>query len=519
MERIDFNIYGQFIKITSDNYYKLISILTGFFYRLTTHKLVKVKRGKQSIIKTEIDQMFFIEEHQHPELSKSMECIRVPRSLEKELITYITHRLKSLGLNPDIINIIHHESVKGIAIDIEFNPNIILRDYQEEYVKGIINSPTNNVLVDLYTGMGKTVIAMNAISRIGKKFCVMILPTYIDKWIGDITGLTNIKKEEIMVLKGSNSILRLLEMPDKELKNYKAFILSLPTISQFIKSYLTGKLVDYGDYSPEDVFNKMGIEVLLNDEGHQHFHQVVTASLFANVKRFVILTATLISNIRSKERVYRLIIPDGHRLTNIVKYDPYVIITSVAFTFRKPKRITFKGTHGYSQVLYEKSILRDSSVLKNYLKMIKSLVDTYYIAKKKKEDEKCLIFAGTIVMCEKIAEYLKEEYPDLKISKYTEEEPYETVLNNNIIVSTIQSAGTALDIPNLITVIQTINIESFASNEQVRGRLRRLKDNETNFVFIWSLDIPQHRKYTEKRIRLFEDKAKAFYSKKYKEQI
>ena len=519
MKKITLEIYGQYIKVTSDNFFKLNMMLIHFLNRLSIWGIKKEynRNTKRKTFKRVLEKKFFIEERQVPGITKSTFAIRLPKTLEKHLINYIFNQ-KDI-IDKDTVDIIYKDPVKSLDGDFKFVEGITLRDYQEAYVNAIVNTNNNNMLVDLYTGYGKTMIAMNAISRIGKKFCVAILPTYIPKWIGDITELTDIKKEEILILKGNSSLLNLLEASDEELSKYKAFILSLPTFHAFIKSYLDGSLAMLGDYCPDMLFERMGIEVLLNDEGHQHFHQVVELSLFANVKFMLILTATLITHNRSLNRVYEIILPESHRLNNIVKYEPYMYAIGIAYRFDNIKKIKYRTERGYSQVKLEHSILKFPSLLRNYCGMIVDAVKEYYIKNKKKDNEKVLIYASTVKMCEAIRDALIKEYPDLKITKYTEEDPYEAILNNQIITSTIQSAGVALDIPDLITVIQTVNIDSPAANEQARGRLRRLKDNNTWFIFFWSLDVPQHKFYTRNRVDLFKGKVKELVHKKYPKEI
>jgi len=512
--QVKIDVYGQFIKITSKNFTQLYTSLNSFLYRLSLFNYVKVKdpKTRRLTIKKTKEHDFFIVEEKIPGISRSDNCFRIPRTLLDELLEYVEHNGFDFVLK-------HHEPIKGKDVEFEINKDFRPRDYQEEYAKAIINAKTNNVLVDLQTGKGKTFISMYALSKIKKRFAVLILPVYMEKWKNDITYLTNIKEDEIMILQGSNSFLRLLEMEDKDLVKYKCFIISLPSINTFIKTYLSGGFIGYGDIHPEMIFEKMKVDTILNDEGHQHFHQVVKTSLFANVRFMLILTATLISNKRNVENMYRTIIPDNHRISNIVTYDKYIKAYGIAYRFESPSRIAFKTSRGYNQAKFEKSIMRRNNVLKNYLKFIKNLVDEFYIKKKRKDDDKCLIYAGTVKMCTVIRDYLREHYSDLIINKYTEEDPYDIILTSNIIVSTLQSAGVALDIPNLLTVIQTINIQSLAANEQTKGRLRKRDDGDVFFVFTYSEDIPSHIRYTKDRVEFFRDRVSGLEFKRYSEQI
>jgi len=512
--QIRIDVYGQFIKVTGNNFTHLYSAINSFLYRLSLYNYVKVRdpKTKRLVVKKTKEHEFYVIEEKQPGISRSDNCFRLPRSILDEFLEYVEYNEFDFILK-------HHEPIKAKEVDFNINKDFKPRDYQEKYAEAIINAKTNNILIDLQTGKGKTFIAMYALSKLKKRFAVLILPVYMEKWKNDILHLTDIKEDEILILQGSNNLLRLLETPDEELDKYKCFIISLPSMNSFIKSYLSGGFIGYGDIHPELLFEKMKVDTILNDEGHQHFHQVVKVSLFANVRLMLILTATLISNKRNVEYLYRTLIPDEHRISNIVAYDKYIKAFGIAYRFEDPKRISFKTSRGYNQAKFEKSVMRRKNVLRNYLEFIKELVDEFYIKRKRKEDDKCLIYAGTVKMCAIIRDYLREQYPDLIINKYTEEDPYDVILTSNIIVSTLQSAGVALDIPNLLTVIQTINIQSLSANEQTKGRLRKRDDGDVFFVFTYSEDIPQHIRYTKDRVEFFKDRVRELQFKRYGKQI
>ena len=86
------------------------------------------------------------------------------------------------------------------------------------------------------------------------------------------------------------------------------------------------------------------------------------------------------------------------------------------------------------------------------------------------------------------------------ISKYTSEDDYTVFDTSDIVVSTTKSAGTAIDISNLQTVISITNRGSKQAVEQMIGRLRKPKKDEFTpcYVVLVNMDIPAHVRYYHK---------------------
>jgi hypothetical protein len=83
----------------------------------------------------------------------------------------------------------------------------------------------------------------------------------------------------------------------------------------------------------------------------------------------------------------------------------------------------------------------------------------------------------------------------------------------------IQTAGTAIDIPLLHTVIQTVNVSSLQANEQNHGRLRDLPGKDVMFLYLYSKDIQKHKQYHLKRMNIFRPISKKFYTGHYPRTI
>jgi len=509
------DVYRQYITVTSVLFSKLLFMLYDFNKSLTTFKLTSTKGpsrfSKPRIVSAE-DKQFYVIETENIGNPNKKNLIRYAIGSLDPLIEY----LKSKGVEEKDIKIRKHEYPVYDTYPIEINPKFTPRSYQKKYIEKIVSWDGNSILVDLQTGMGKTFIAMASISRMQKRFGILVLPRYIDKWIGDVTSLTNIKKDEILVLQGSKSILKMFMMSEDEILKYKAVILSLKSISLFIKEYLLEDTYSEEGITPERLFELLQLEVIISDEVHQEFHNVFKVMLYSNIRLFIGLTATLTSKNSRLEKMYHILFPETNRISNIVPYNKYISVFSVRYSFKNKRHIRYKTAFGYSQPIFETSILKHSVIRTNYFNMLRVFLEKAYL-KRRKEGDKVLVFMRTIDMCRAFIEFLKSltTFDGCVISKYTEEDDYDVLFSSDIIVSTLGSAGTAVDIPNLIAVLQTDNIDSVQSNIQSLGRLREIKGRNVYFIYFWTSDIPAHKIYNRNRHKLFSSRVKSITSVDY----
>jgi hypothetical protein len=115
-------------------------------------------------------------------------------------------------------------------------------------------------------------------------------------------------------------------------------------------------------------------------------------------------------------------------------------------------------------------------------------------------------------MCEDAMYYYKQMMPDLKFAKYNQGDSLVDALGADVIIATLQKAGTAIDIPNLTTVIMTVAIDSIQSNLQALGRLRDLKklygsDRVPTFVYLACMNITKHMAYHKSKKELMKERA------------
>jgi len=515
MIRID--KFKQYLTITSLTFSKLLFTLYDFNKSLTTYKMdIKRKNYREKPVLTkEIDKKFFILETENPSIPDSKNQIRYNISLLDTLLEYLGER----GIDTSTIKIVEHECYVFDPIEIKHNPDYTPRPYQQKCADTTVKWDKNSILYNIGTGLGKTFISMYTMSLMKKRFSVIVLPRYIEKWIGDVTHLTDIKREEILVIQGSKALIDMLLTPVDELKHYKASIISLKSYTLFIKNYLEHTLPSIEGLTPDNVFKHLSTEIVVSDESHQEYFRVNEVSLFGNLRLVIGLTATLLSKDEDMERMYQLLFPDKHRITNIIPVDKYILVYAIRYTFQNKNRIRYKTQFGYNHATFESSLFKQSVIRNNYFKMVSLFLEKSYLIRRDKGD-KALVFFGTVDMCSKFIEFLSSDnkYGGLNINKYTQEDDYSIIGESDIIASTIGSSGTALDIPNLITVLQTVSVGSYQANIQTLGRLRK-QEKDTLFIYFYSSDIPSQIKHSSTRYKLFRNKVKQITSVSYRDYV
>lgn len=439
---------------------------------------------------------------------------RFPINIIKDVIML----LGQAGVSREDIYLVRENNINPSMIDVEWNKDLVLRDYQTDYCNAIIeNSEKGMFLIDLMTGYGKTISASFLVYHYKIRTALLILPKYIQKWVDDLKKYLLATDEEIFIVKGSESLIALMEEEDI---TYKYIIFSMRTVSNYISDCLAGKNEMY-PVQPEDLFSHLGIGILLNDETHQHFHAVSQAMLYFDAMMFIGLSATFDSNQKDLKQIYNRVLPPGNRVSNLVKYDPYVYAKAVRYTLEFNRGIKYKRQQGYNHILYEQSILRNSVLLKDYLEMVAYYIEEGYL-NRRKEGDKLLVFFASIDMCTYATRYFQDKFstiPNLSINRYVEDDAYESVLNSDVSITTHLSAGTAFDIPNLITVIQTVSMRSLQANLQNFGRLRRLPDKETWYYWLYTKDIPNQKSMHQDRYETLEPKFKDYEDKYYPKML
>ena len=411
-------------------------------------------------------------------------------------------------INDDEINYFKHEYPEPEEIDVKVPEKFQMRDYQEEALSYILDEG-HSKLVAFSMGLGKTLTAVKAGELLGYRTIIIVLGRYKEKWRDDVLELYG-PDTNFMLVKGLAHLLSLIEQAKEGNPVPDVIIVTTTTMQLYIKEWEKhhGKEIE-GMVPPEEMYEILKIGYRIIDEAHQHFHMVFKNDLYSNLYKAVYLTATLESNDKFIQAMYNLIWPRAMR-GQAVKPAPYDKTTALLYQHLNPDRVRWKSNQGYSHVMYEQSIWKHIPSRVEYLDMIGDVVEQKFLLLYE-PGKKMLIFCSLVDTCKEVADYLNQRFKDKKwqISKFTAEDNKEIIDTNDITVSTLGKAGTALDISGLIVCFNTVALAEPKANLQAKGRLRDLSKKPgfehivPEYIYTVATDIPRHVQYHQEKKMLF----------------
>lgn len=396
-------------------------------------------------------------------------------------------------------------------MDYQVRDKWVLKEKQAEAVKFILDNPVRSKMISIVTGGGKTVTSLYALAKLQYKMAVVILPTYIEKWVGDIANVHEAQTKDVMVVQGSKALRGLVAMANEGTLTSKYFIFSSRTMQEYVAAYEDNPedCVNLYGCAPIDLFPKLKLGVLLIDETHQHFHAIYKILIHTNVEFQLGLSATLLSDDNVVSRMHKTIYHDDCIFSVEItdKYtDVYALRYSIPAGYLKQVRTSTFGSNTYSHTAFEQSVMKCLPMKNLYYKIISNIVTDFYVERYEKDD-KCLIFVGTVKMATELTQMYQAKYPALKVRRYCEQDPFDNLNEADLIITTVISAGTAVDIANLRVVVQTVCISSSVANIQTLGRLRKLSgDRDTRFCYIYADNLNKQRSYHNRRVELFSNR-------------
>lgn len=383
------------------------------------------------------------------------------------------------------------------------------RDPQPKII-GHILAPGTNKIVTLQTGKGKTFLTKYSMNQLGLRSCFFMKGGFIERWVPDMEESFHFKGGDLLVVRGSKALSALMHMALEGDMRAKCIFISINTYSNYIKDFEAKGVTEDFPIAPGEFFSRLNIGMAALDEGHQNPHQVMKLFCYTHIPKFITLSATLDTLDPFMTKIYELMYPREERY-NGDYYDVYIEVCAIKYQLQRPKALRWKGFGGaYSHTAYEASLMtaKNKVELKNYLDLI------HWAAKEKFTDkmakgQKMLIFCGTVKFCTLVQKYLQAKFKNLKIGRYVSGDKMSVFDECDIVISTVLSAGTAVDIKNLRIGLMTTAINSQQSNEQTLGRTRRLKDFPDitpQFFYFVSTSIDKHVRYHQAKQEAFKGK-------------
>lgn len=348
------------------------------------------------------------------------------------------------------------------------NPGVGPRDDMQrravEYLR--INAGTRCGL-EIQTGGGKTGCTLLTCEQL-KHPTLIIVEGLLEQWVQEVHKFLDIAEDKVYVIQGNQSIKDLFESDLKP----DIFIASLATLRSYVKNEeLYTTLPTYSEF-----IQHYGIGIKVIDEAHKNLHATSLIDMCGDVATNYYLTATFIGT-KSARGIFEIYFPNQIRYSE--DYEQYCEVIGYSYYSRIPPRSTMMfGMYNHARV--EKMMLKNKERLYNvYLHRILIPIIARHYMDKQYPGKKLLIYFTLKKFIKQIAKDLQKVYPELKVVTYLDKDPRSNLLEGDLIVSTHKGAGTGTDIPNLVTIINTVSVAAESTIRQILGRLRKLKDGCT----------------------------------------
>lgn len=467
------NITGTQLKVTGAKQSDLDIIYEFINKKLTTYTMPKGKSRRR-----DIDAIYALSQTDHILMHAN-----VAEDLAIALMTY--------GIPYKIVNHIPHTPK---YVDYALQDHIKPRPYQVPAIDFLTSSlGGTSKLLGFSPGAGKTISFLCYLAKVKHMCCGVMKPGYAAQWAKVIPKVTNITADEILVITGSSDIVAAQQQLLDNTFTAKIVLISNKTMQKYLKSYRSSTKYLM---SPAEFMEKLGVGTLLIDEVHEdlHFNYLLMSSVA--VSKVIGLSGTFVSR-DSKIMKIQGYMFKAEDIYDLLASNPYIsyIEANYSYPYGANPVISERGMTSYSHVRYEKWILENKQYLLQFLATVIKIVDVAYV-KRRLPGEKILIYAMRSDMVLAIQDALELAVPnDLKISTYMEGDPYDTLLNSDIIVSTPIKSGAAVDIPNLTTVLSTYITASIQRLIQMLGRLRPIDERETIYVQLVAASIQKQSNY------------------------
>lgn len=373
-----------------------------------------------------------------------------------------------------------------------------------------IEHPDSLYITNDFIVTHNTFCALSAMINIGVRTVIQLRGGYVARWMEDLKGLFNFKKGELLVVRGRDSLQSIINMAKEGELEAKVIVITSKTVYNYLKEFEANPSDNIYGIRPEEFYGLLGVGLRIIDEAHEDYHHNFRTDLYSNVQSSIHLSATLNTEDPFKQRMYDIALPKDSWHEG-VKYDAYIGVKAMMYETEDMTNIRTqeRGQDMYSHNAYEKSIMKNKKMLESYLRVICYPVFKYYLEDDWKPGQKCLIFCGMVEMCEIVRDYLRKITSEIVINEFVSETDESVLSESDIIVSTVESCGTAQDIPNLKVSVLTRALRKLETNEQVKGRLRKLKkwpEVTPIFVYLVNTSIQKHLDYHEVKKDQFEGK-------------
>lgn len=372
-----------------------------------------------------------------------------------------------------------------------------------------VDHPDQLYVAGDYIVTHNTVVSIAACAQLGFPV-LLVLGFLIDQWYKSLLQFTTLRKDDIYVVQGFDSLKDLWEMLNNGFEP-KVVIFSTRTLAMYaidrLDPYTT--LPSYAEFQ-----QKVGFGVLVHDETHLNFYTNTQIDIRSNIKHNIFLSATYQRSDYQGNRIFNMVFP-RELLFGAQFVKKYTSVTVVGYRLGISQKVVpkFMVAKGYLHAKYENWLVAHHTFFESFMKNVLRVLINMYYTTKKKDGQKLLILCQTKKFVLEVVKYLKDMLTDKVTAYFSGDSKYgnSKLLNTAVIVSTIKSCSTGIDIKGLKTCINTVSFRSEPQAAQCMGRLRQIPGEETIYIDIWNKEIPSHYYHQKSRVNVYKTKALTFY--------
>ena len=457
------------------------------------------------------------------EPSRTRSEFRFHRNQMDQLLEFLSSR----GVKRENLLIRQHEVFEPVRCEFDLKDKRPPLPSQVDSLTYVLQPPhpdyAPSKVVMLQPGGGKTYIALQSIAQVGVRTAIMIRPKYMAKWKQDILKAYTLEPGDFLEIKGSENLIALMHMVLEDRLTAKVIVFSNATFAFYLDAFQE-QMGDEAKYPipPGEFYERLGIGLRLIDEVHQDFHRNFRMDLYGHIPLTLSLSGTLDADRDFINSRYFIVWPAFTRPPE-AEYKPVVEVYSLIYGLNRPHQIRCTGfAKMYNHAKFEESILRNKGMLQNYVAMIVDIVDRVYIVDRQ-PGQKMFVFCATVTMCTVVAQALASAFQEVSVERYVGDDDYdENLMTPDLVVSTLGSAGTAVDVPNLRETLLTVALDSKQGNIQALSRTRKLIDFPEvtpRFWFLSAREIGKHIEYAHKKAEKLRGKVVAFVTRETPYQI
>ena len=350
--------------------------------------------------------------------------------------------------------------------------------------------------VQLRPGSGKTyMLCACSAYYSARTVVVMPLSILVEQWVEAYTTFTNIKKDEILVVRGSK---KCEDIRKGKHKDKKVFLFLMDTLTSYHDTY--------GDMKTSEMLEATRAYLFGVDECHMDFRALSTILALQDFSMTVYLTASPDRTEKKESWMYKTLFAEVPRFGENVfhKSEKYlnVIIKEYKYvpTPREINRINTKM--GMNTKLYENALI-DANPSNRQDFDDAFILMLNWSKKQMKDEHRLLVLTNTIEGAQYMSTLCEKVFDKSEVGVYYGTMPKDQkkdAMEKRIICATASSCGTGFDMPNLTVCMNVMAYGSKVMATQLPGRVRKPKDGSPG-IYIEFVNTAYYKCYNQYKNR------------------